>query len=303
MNRSKYLFKLDILIYSCDIANKNIQIPASQIQLLFLRQIRLILEMERSLFIYYLVILIFLPVSVPAFSLGDIEVSIGAWQQSPSGYVSYKSDDKLDLQDVLSYDTEIRFFARLKCELPFMLPNVYLTAAPMGFKAASITDDFYDFGDIVIFPGIPFKSKLNLNQFDIGLYYDIPLLEKISLKWLSLEMGLNAKFFDAEAFVIQDTLIPGFEIKESEKEFAIIPMLYLGIFVQPTDRFAFEGEFRGISYRDNDFYSLIGRLKINTYGSLFVATGYRYDEGQSDISNLKFDVNFSGPFFETGMYF
>ena len=118
-----------------------------------------------------------------------------------------------------------------------------------------------------------------------------------------MKMGLNIKIIDAKASVTQDTLIPGFEITESEKETAIIPMLYLGIRIRPIERLSFEGEFRGLSYSDNKMYGLIGRLKINTYGPLFIAGGYRYDAGHSDLFDLDFDVDFSGPFFETGVNF
>jgi len=207
--------------------------------------------MKKISLILYLVLVILFPVSLPAFPLVDIEASVGTWQQSPSGYVSYQSDDKIDLEEVLGYGRETKFIGRLKFDLPLMLPNIYLVAAPMKFEEASVVDNFYDFGNIVIVPGIDFKSKFIMNQFDIGLFYDLPLLETISFKWLNIEAGLNARIIDAEATVIQDTLIPGFEIKESEKEFAIIPMVYLGICMQPIERFAFEGEFRGIAYSDN----------------------------------------------------
>ena len=143
-----------------------------------------------SLF-FCLVLIFFLPVSLSALPLVDIELSVGAWQQTPNGYVSYKSDDRIDLQDVLSYDDEIRFLGRLKIELPFMLPNIYLVAAPMKFEEASMVDDFYDFGDITILPGTDFRSKFTMNQYDIGLYYDIPLLEKISLEFLNIENGIE----------------------------------------------------------------------------------------------------------------
>ncbi len=259
--------------------------------------------MKKTSLFLCLVLLLFLPVSLSALPLVDIELSVGAWQQSPNGYVSYKSDDRIDLQDVLSYDDEIRFLGRLKIELPFILPNIYLVAAPMKFEEASMVDDFYDFGDITILPGTDFKSKFIMNQFDIGLYYDIPLLEKISFKWLNVEMGLNIKIIDAKASVTQDTLIPGFKITESEKETTVVPMLYLGVSMRPIERLAFEGEFRGLSYSDNDMYSIVGRLKYNIYGPLFIAGGYRYDVGQSALFDLNFDVDFSGPFFETGVNF
>jgi len=259
--------------------------------------------MKNAFLFSSIVLWILLPVSLAAKPLNDIEFAFGAWQQSPNGYVSYKSDDKIDLQDVLSYDKEIRFLGRLKCKLPLMLPNIYLLAAPMKFEEYSVVDDFYDFGDITILPGTDFKSKFVMNQFDIGLYYNIPLPDTRSVKWLNMEMGLNIKIVDAKASVTQDTLFPGVTISESENETAIIPMLYLGICVQPSDRLYFEGEFRGLSYSDNDIYSLIGRLKTDIPGPVFIAGGYRYDTGKSNMFDFNFDTDFYGPFLETGFYF
>lgn len=249
-----------------------------------------------------LIALLSLPMPLSAMPMIDIEAAVGGWRQSPGGYLSYESDDRLDLESLLDYDDESQFFGRLKIGMPFLIPNIYLMAAPMEFEETAFTDDFYEFGDIVITPGFRFQSKLVLDQYDVGFYYDIPLLETATLNRLNIELGLNARIYDAEATVTQKT-IPGIDIEESEQETILVPMVYLGVCVRPIERLALEGEFRGMSYSDSDLYSLIGRAKVNAIGPFFAAAGYRYEAGESHDWDLEFDVDFAGPFFEAGVEF
>jgi outer membrane protein len=127
----------------------------------------------------------------------------------------------------------------------------------------------------------------------------VPLLELATLKRLNIEVGLNARIYDAEATVVDRTS----NLRESESETMVVPMGYLGVSLQPVDRIALEGEARGVTYSDTDVYSLIGRVRVNTFGPTFVTGGYRYEKLDSQDWDLKFDMDFSGPFFEAGLSF
>lgn len=258
--------------------------------------------MKRLTLFVSLIALLALPMQLFALPLVDIEAAVGGWRQSPNGYISYETDDRIDLEDVLDYGDETRFMGRLKIGMPFLIPNVYLMASPMEFEETATTDDGYKFGDIDIPPDVRFESELVLDQYDIGFYYDIPLLETATFNRLNIELGINTRIYDAEATVAQKT-VPGIQAKDSEKETIVVPMAYLGVCVRPMERFALEGEFRGTSYRDSDLYSLIGRLKVNTIGPFFVTGGYRYETGESHDWDLEFDADFSGPFLEAGVQF
>jgi len=258
--------------------------------------------MKHAALIMSLIALLALPVPLSAMPAIDIEAAVGGWRQSPGGYFSYDSDDRLDIESLLDYDDETRLFGRVKIGMPLVIPNIYLMASPMEFKETAITDDFYEFGDIVITPGFKFQSKLVLDQYDVGLYYDIPLLETATLNRLNIELGLNARIYDAEASVTQKT-VPGIDVRESEQETVLVPMVYLGVCVRPIERLALEGEFRGMSYSDSDLYSLIGRVKVKAIGPFFGAAGYRYEAGESHDWDLEFDVDFAGPFLEAGVEF
>ena len=84
---------------------------------------------------------------------------------------------------------------------------------------------------------------------------------------------------------------------------APVPMLYLAVQFMPIEALAFEAEGRGISVGDNKLYSLIGRVRYNFVGPLFVAGGYRYDKLEIDEEDVVADVEFQGPFLEMGLKF
>ena len=272
--------------------------------------------MKNLAWIIHIAILLALPVSLSAMPLVDIEAAIGGWQQSPSGYFSYDSDDRLDLESLLNYQDEKQLFGRLKIDMPLVIPNIYLMASPMEFQEKAVTDYLYRFGDLVVPPGVWFQSKLVLDQYDVGLYYDIPLLKTATLNRLNIELGLNARIYDAEASVATIPPPVGVDIddleltdildeygQESEQETILVPMIYLGIQIQPIEKLAFEGEFRGATYQDSDLYSLIGRVKVKAIGPFFFGGGYRYEAGDSHDWDLEFDVDFEGPFLEAGVSF
>lgn len=222
---------------------------------------------------------VFLFICMPSMAytlpLFDIECAIGGRNISPDGSVGFLIGDSYDFKEDLGFDNEWDVTGRLKVGMPLIIPNVYAVASPMEFKSSR------------------FNSKFTLNQYDLGLYYSIPFLNTLTLKSLNVEVGLDARFMDAE-----------FDIsKKSAQEDFILPMLYLGCQFTPIDRFAVEGEFWGTSYGGNDVYTLVGRLKVKVLGPLFVAGGYRYDDFNIKEGNLKVDGNFSGMFAEVGVKF
>lgn len=253
----------------------------------------------KKIFLVICCIALLLPASASALPLVDIEAAVGAWQQSPSGWISYESDNELDLESLLDYEDETRLTGRLKINLPSVIPSIYLMAAPMEFDESAVSQKTYEFGNIQVPEGVEFESELLLDQYDIGLFYNVPLLELATLKRLNIEVGLNARIYDAEATVVNRTS----NLRESESETVVVPMGYLGVSLQPVDRIALEGEARGVTYSDTDVYSLIGRVRVNTFGPTFVTGGYRYEKLDSQDWDLKFDMDFSGPFFEAGLSF
>jgi len=112
-------------------------------------------------------------------------------------------------------------------------------------------------------------------------------------------LGLNARILDLEVEVRQDAT--NTHVKESVT--VGIPMVYAAFCFQPVERFAIEGEGRGISYSGNHVYSLIGRVKVKVFGPVFAAASYRYEKIEVDEDDVDLDIEFSGPMLELGLKF
>jgi outer membrane protein len=221
------------------------------------------------------ILIICLPGSAFALPLFDIECAIGARSMSPDGQMGFLVGGEYDLKSDLGFDDEWEPMGRLKVGMPLIIPNVYLVASPMEFKSSSL------------------NSKFSMDQYDLGLYYSVPFLHKLTLKMLNVEFGIDARYMDIEADVSN----------QSAQEDLTLPMLYLGGQFTPGDRFALEAELWGTSYDDQDVFTAVGRLKVNMFGPLFVAGGYRYDEVNIEEGALSVDANFSGLFVELGLKF
>ena len=89
----------------------------------------------------FFILSVFVFMTIPAVSFAipaiDIEAAIGGWMQAPAGELSYgedlTSDDIIDLDDELNYDSETKITVRAKAKVP-VLPGVYLIAAPMEYS-------------------------------------------------------------------------------------------------------------------------------------------------------------------------
>lgn len=258
--------------------------------------------MRKSIVMLSLLAVLMLPVSASALPLIDIEAAVGGWYTSPSGTLAYEprvgfANDFLDIEDDLNYDDEFEVMGRLKVDMPLIIPNIYLMATPMEFEETSRVNTPFEFGGEDF---QDFKSKFRLDQYDIGLFYSVPLLETATLNKLDVEFGLNARIVDAEASVESTTALTA---KASVSETIPIPMVYLGVQFRPIERLALEAEGRGISYDGDSVYSFIGRVKYKVFGPLFAAGGWRYDAYDIEEDDLIIDTDLGGPFLETGLSF
>ncbi|MBF0396356.1 MAG: hypothetical protein HQK78_06265, partial [Desulfobacterales bacterium] len=97
-----------------------------------------------------IVILFCLIMSIPAIcSAVGFEFAIGTWAQSPDGTGSYKPSsyiDYIDLAKDLKYGKETKLFARLKIDMPLIIPNIYLMASPMSFDGDGNKNVTFKFG-------------------------------------------------------------------------------------------------------------------------------------------------------------
>lgn len=236
-----------------------------------------------------------------------VEVAIGGWQQSPGGDMSYKAvndNDKLDLEDDLGYESENRIMGRLKVDMPLMLPNIYLVAAPMSFEGTGRKSIDFTFGDEVFSADADIDSKVTANQYDLAFYWGIPGIKTATVGRFNIDVGLNARFLDLEAELEGESAdVPGETIREDESLTVVVPMLYVAAQFMPIEKIAIEAEARGLAVGGNSLLSFMGRAKYQFAGPAFIAAGYRLDTLDVDQDDVEVDISFSGPFVEVGLKF
>jgi outer membrane protein len=240
-----------------------------------------------------------------SYALG-LEIGAGYLQHEPSGVVAYKplaSIDKLDIERDLGYDKEFILSARIKAEMPLLLPNVYAFATPVKFEETGSKKANFTFGDIAFDVTAPFDSKVQMDLYDICLYYSLPFLEIATFGKINAEIGLNARLVDFDAEVSGRDVITGLTTTASVNEMIPVPMIYAAIQLNPVDFLSIEAEGRGIAYSSNHNFDIIGRIKIKPIGPLFIAGGYRHNDIKIDYSDIEASIKLSGPFIEAGVTF
>jgi outer membrane protein len=237
-------------------------------------------------------------------SAAGLEMALGGWSQSNGGTLSYSetnTPDVIDLDNDLDFDDENRLFGRVKIELPVFLPNIYLVAAPMEFEGTGTKSGTLNFGDFTFDFSLPLTTKITLNQYDAGFFFGLPFVNTATLGKLNVDVGLNIRIADLEASVTGTS--GGTVVTESESITLPIPMLYVGVQFMPVKALALEVEGRGITVGDNKLYSILGRVRYNLAGPVFLAGGYRFDKLEIDEDDLVAELEFQGPFIELGLKF
>ena len=253
--------------------------------------------------LFFVLVFVLTALAIPyrAYALG-LEAGIGYWKESPSGTISYKAvspNDTLDLKNDLKLGDSNQVVFRAKIELPAVIPNVYLMATPMSFEGTGSKNVSFTFGNQTFAANVPIQSKLELDQYDLALYYPIPLLGTATLNTLSIDLGLDARQLNFKGTISQNTI----SLSSSKTSTFYIPMLYLGVQIKPISSFSIEGEGRGVSDGSSHYYDFIGRVKVMPFGPLFISGGYRSEEIKINESDIKTDVKVTGPFIEAGVKF
>lgn len=236
-----------------------------------------------------------------------VELAIGGWRQALSGQLSYQAagliDDVIDLEKDTRFDDESRLIGRAKIDMPLFLPNIYLVAAPMEFEGTGRKSVTFNFGGVEFDGTAGFSSKITADQYDLGLYYGLPFLETATLGRLNVDAGLNVRFVDFKAHVAGIDNATSSAVEVSKSISAPVPMLYAAVQFMPIEALSLEAEARGLSIGDNKVYGLIGRVRYQFAGPLFVAGGYRYDKLEVDEDDVVADIEFQGPYIEVGLKF
>jgi len=273
-----------------------------QISKIFIHGRNFMKEEVMKKIVYLLAVIILLAAPVSSYAIG-FEVGLGAWEQGPSGDVSYKGGDDVDVADDADLEKELRYYGRAKIDMPLVVPNIYLMHTPMSFSGEGKISQNFEFGGTTYEANESFDTDLTLDHTDLALYYGLPFVETATLGVLNIDLGLNVKYVDLSVEVKGTDETTGLSKKESQSAQVYIPMLYAGVQIKPTDSVAVEAEYRGISAGGDSYTDVIARLKVKPFGPVFIAAGYRQQTVDIDQKDVELNTSFKGPFLEAGVQF
>jgi outer membrane protein len=229
-----------------------------------------------------------LPVAAQADTLG-IRIGASAWQQNFSGHAkSGAAGDRIEIEDDLGFDDDNGFQGYIAFEhaIPF-IPNILVQRTVIDADAnGNLNGKTFDG---VTFPGAV-KSTIDLTNTDATLYYEI--LDN----WVSLDLGLTARYFEK-----------GFEIKNQTQSASldidqVIPMAYAAVkFDLPLTGLYVGADGNGTKYDDDTIIDVKAMIGWESTIGLGVEAGYRYFDIQYQDSKEEADITIEGPF--AGLFF
>ncbi len=229
------------------------------------------------------VISLCLPAAAQADTLG-IKIGASAWQQNFSGDAkSGRFGDKIDIEDDLGFDDDDGFQGYISFEHPIpIIPNILVQRTVIDADSNGDLDG--KSFDGVTFPG-EVESTIDLTHTDATLYYEI--LDN----WISLDVGLTARFFE-EGFEIKDqTQSASLDVDE------VIPMVYAAVkFDLPLTGLYVGADGNGIKYDDDTILDLKAMVGWESSIGLGIEAGYRYFDIQYEDNQEEADVTIEGPY-------
>jgi hypothetical protein len=219
---------------------------------------------------------------------------------NPTGVLDkiFTRTDTINFQNDCSYDPVVRPTGRLKIRVsPFV--NFSFMATPLDFEGPGKKNLDFNFLGVHFVSGQTFESKLRLTHYDMAYFIDLQDLTAGKNWNLNTEAGLNVRIVDFHARISQEYT----NLSASASYTVPLPMLYLAAQLKNKDAVSFEAESRGLRYRGDYTYSLLGRIRMHITGPLHLATGYRLDCIKFKVHDIESEGTFYGPFMETILIF
>ncbi len=250
-------------------------------------------------------------VSISSFALAipavDVVLGIGYNRLSPSGYMEYGNNTRADLEDDLNLGDSKKGYIYGIIDFP-VLPAIKLEYMPFDYSGRGRVDAGFRFGDLVIPISSDVDSQLKFDQYDLSLYYSLPV------PFIHPKLGLAVKYLDGFAQIT--------DINTNDTERADItlpiPMVYIGADIRiplipklSDINFDIEGKwigYQGHSFTDIRAVGKIKLLKVPLVGSIFAGLGYKYqrikiDNLEIDNKDFNSDIKFKGFLAEVGFEF
>jgi len=245
----------------------------------------------------------------------DFEISVGAIQQKPSGYVSYKPVsnivDRIDLKNDARIEDKTQPWARLKFEHPIpIIPNIKLAYMPVNFEGSGTLTRNITWGNFTFAANANYALSVKLDRVDATLYYNLPFIKTATAGKLDIELGLNVRTIMFEGKLDGTTTAPGNpRVSESASITLPIPMGHIAAEIKPINQLSLLGEVNYIGYNENAHYDYRAGLRLSSEGFVraplkpFIEVGYRYEKLKLAERDVQTDLNVEGAYALVGMKF
>jgi len=240
----------------------------------------------------------------------DFEISVGAIQQKPGGYVSYRpvSDivDRIDLKNDARIGDKTQPWARLKFEHPIpIIPNIKLAYMPVKFEGGGTLTQDIRWGDYTFAADTNFNLSVKLDRFDATLYYNLPFTKTATAGKLDIELGLNVRTITFEG-KLQGTALGVGIVSEVASITLPMPMGHLAAEIKPINQLSLLGEVNYIGYKENAYYDYRAGLRLSPVRAPlkpFIEVGYRSEKLKLAEGDVKIDINMEGAYALVGIKF
>ena len=241
-------------------------------------------KMYRILLNLSFVALLSTATAVHADTIFGVYAGAGSWQQKFSGDTT-SGIINIDVEDDLGLDDETNnvFYVALEHPVPG-IPNLRLQYVSLDTSASNTLTRTIDFNGTVFSVSDDIATQIELTQADAVLYYEV--LDN----WLSLDIGVNARYIDSTFGIASST-------ESASAQFTgVVPMLYgKARFDLPFSGAWAAIEAQGIGYSGNsliDASALVGWESPLGLGAELGWRTYRLElDGADDFDQLNLDVS------------
>lgn len=217
--------------------------------------------------------------------------SVGRFGADVSGHIQ-SGADALDVNSDLGVSDEGQRFFSVAFEHPLpLLPNVKLARTDLDTSGTGVLNRSIAFDGQTFAAGSTVDTRLDLGHYDGILYYEV--LDN----WVSLDLGLDLKYFDGEVRLRNSDVSSRTTLDD------VIPAVYArAAFELPVTGITLNLEGSGINYDGSELTDLKAGVMLES-GPLVVEGGYRrFDLKLDDVADLTSDLKFDGAYLSVGLH-
>ncbi len=227
-------------------------------------------------------------------TLFGVYAGAGSWQQEFSGDLRSGITD-IDVEDDLGLDDDMNnmFYLAVEHFVP-LVPNVRVSYTKFDISGENRLTTNIDFNGVVFPVDEDVATSIDIDQADAVLYYE--LLDN----WVSLDVGIAARYMDGTVELFSDSLASSAEFT------AVVPMLY----GRTRADLPFSGwwagvEVKGTGYQDSTLIDANAQIGWESPIGLGAEVGYRLLDVEiddlDDVDEAGIDVK--GPYFALNYHF